>query len=1204
MKRGSKFLSVIIALALMAYLSPFGAKFAAADEQELFTSGSTVLPNVLLILDNSQSMDEDFDGNSIGPMKTGSRLTEGKRALQTMVNTYAGQMRLGLMTYKLPAVTANHLHNAAYHVSYDTRSYCPSPPDERKTQCYCHSCDAAARTACQTACVAQNPSFDVDYFDEVITSPGSTYNTEKRKRYCDLVWPKKKAIPNPDTTVSNYIYHKLPGTYYSSSDQGYRFLYSADYTPDENPNNDRYKVCTGKTGTGDGDVGYTGCGASNNIYGPSDEDTALGFADWGRRWAWYHTSRVWFANSSPGGGYLDVACGGSTADLLDKLNMKENDETGYMSCSSGNTCTYIVGAGLTPAEGTFKSAINYFKGEEDYQRTSITYTSPITDSCQKNFIVYVTDGLPSVNASGTKGSATALMPAARTQIDNMRALVKTLKSGGKDTDYTFNIKTYVLGMALTAAAKPELDRMASHGGTAVSGQAYYADNTAALNSALTNILSDIVNKSFSFSSASVSSSRLADENFIYEASFEPSDDPFWKGYLKKWSLKADGSLDNVIWEAGSKLSTIAAADRNMKTLIGGSLVNFKPSDIDATVPVSYLNMGVTDQATAALNQAKANKIIKYIRGYDKDPLDPTITTNPDGWKLGDIFHSNPITIGTPSPYFTDFLDSTNAFAEFRSDHPRASNCAEGGSACDGYGKRLVIVGANDGQFHAFNASTGLEYWSFIPPNLLPKLQYLAHYSEPTALTHNFFVDGPVSVADVWLGTGSGYTKAKADWKTLAVFSVGRNDRDYTAADKSAVPQSTKYWSLNASCDGNLRERYDSTDAVNTYYYCGYYAFDLTNVTTTEPSFQWKLNINAADKDKIWPYLGEPWSKMNIGRVKINGQEKWVGFIGGGYNYSAAASTDMRGKGIFVVDLNTGLILWSFTNGATTTTTTSSDMEYPIAAPVTIVDTDNDGFVDYAYVGDLKGNMWQFQFCMQSSASSCNTSNWKGSLLLSKDSGAYNFPLYNQATMTKDGAGNIWLYWATGDKADPTGNGPAQYVFGLKPILCRDSTGAPSPCSRNDLANITSQQSAYCDNKASKVGWYINLAGQGEQVLAEPVAFGNVLYFTSFIPASGSGASCTKTGTARLYAINIGTNTTTCNVGSGAFAEGARSMVIGVGIASAPMISLKPGTALPPDIYATTSGAGAQESSTVRINFDPPTMSNRTNMLFWKDKRLQ
>jgi hypothetical protein len=64
------------------------------------------------------------------------------------------------------------------------------------------------------------------------------------------------------------------------------------------------------------------------------------------------------------------------------------------------------------------------------------------------------------------------------------------------------------------------------------------------------------------------------------------------------------------------------------------------------------------------------------------------------------------------------------------------------------------------------------------------------------------------------------------------------------------------------------------------------------------------------------------------------------------------------------------------------------------------------------------------------------------------------------------------------------------------------------------------------------------------------------------------------------------------------------MAIGVGIASAPMISLKPGSVLPPDIYVTTSGSGSQESSTVRVNFDPPTLSNRTNMLYWKDQRIQ
>jgi len=337
--------------------------------------------------------------------------------------------------------------------------------------------------------------------------------------------------------------------------------------------------------------------------------------------------------------------------------------------------------------------------------------------------------------------------------------------------------------------------------------------------------------------------------------------------------------------------------------------------------------------------------------------------------------------------------------------------------------------------------------------------------------------------------------------------------------------------------------------------------------------------------------------MNVGRVKINSNEKWVGFIGGGYNYSSAASSDKRGKGVFVVDLNDGAILWSFTKA------NNSDMDYPIAAPLTIVDTDNDGFIDAAYVGDLKGNMWQFHLCKSSSSGGCNTSNWSGNLLLSKDAGSDKFPLFTQATMAKDGLGDLWLYWGTGDKTDPTGNGPAQYIYGLKPLLCQTS-GVPTPCSRNDLDNITSQQSAYCGATSKKVGWYINLAGQSEQVLAEPVAFGNVLYVTSFVPASGSSASCTKTGTAKLYALNIGNTSSGCTIGTGALSNGDRSMVIGVGIASGALMSFKPGSTLPVDIIFTTSGAGNQAATTGRAPFDPPTLSNRTNMIYWKDKRIQ
>ena len=43
---------------------------------------------------------------------------------------------------------------------------------------------------------------------------------------------------------------------------------------------------------------------------------------------------------------------------------------------------------------------------------------------------------------------------------------------------------------------------------------------------------------------------------------------------------------------------------------------------------------------------------------------------------------------------------------------------------------------------------------------------------------------------------------------------------------------------------------------------------------------WTVNSNGQLPRQ---YLGEPWSEVTIGRVMIGGNEKWVGFIGGGYD---------------------------------------------------------------------------------------------------------------------------------------------------------------------------------------------------------------------------------------------------------------------------------------------------------------------------------
>lgn len=1201
MKKIIKFVVVFIALAVITCLTPLNIYAVCADEQELFTEGSSYMPNVLIILDNSQSMDEDFMGNAVAPWHTNSKLVEAKRQLQAIVNKYANTMRIGLMTYNLPttssSVSSNYVHNSPYFASHAPKSYCPSTDSTVLAACqdYCKTGNTTSRDICQgtagvSGCRAWDPSavFDATYFDEIITGSTGT----KRDKYCNLIYPKTNRVTNP-TDTTNYVYYKQALPFYASSDYGIEFRYADPYSVNESTGAgitvpgvtyNRWRI---KTGILDDNTGYSTSAGSSIQTSPSDSDVALGYLNFGRRRFVTSVGKTWFANSSPGGGYLHVAAdtnGTSNIQLnklLAKLDMKENDETGYMGCSSNdkNTCSYIVNAGLTPVAGTLQTAIDYFKGS----------SSPIQDSCQKNFVIFVTDGLPSVDTRGIIGTAASLMPDVLTKIDKLRAVQKTLGSGTNAHTYTFNILTFVVGMSLTADAKPYLDNMAVHGGTAVDGQALYADNTTDILTQLDTAMSSIISRSYSFSTSSISASRTADENYLYEATFEPGSlSPLWKGYLKKWSLTSDGSMYQVIWEAGAQLQSASAANRNIKTLIGGNLVNFKSSDIDASTPVPYTYMQYAADTTSTVvvtNQATANKVIKYIRGYATDPADGT-ALNPDNWKLGDIFHSSPITLGTPSLFYSDTIDANNAFAAYRSAHPRASSD----------GTRMVIAGANDGQFHAFRTSTGAEFWSFIPPNLLPKLQDLYHTSNPSTLPHNFYVDGSIMATDAWLPASwsNGSAKASGDWKTLVMFSLGRNDCDYLTTNKSAVRQSTKYWSSSASCDTGIQEATDGSH-LN---YCGYYAFDFTPAPGSDPLFKWTLQPGAT----LAPYLGEPWSNISPGRVRIGGNEVWIGVIGGGYN-AALASTDLRGKGIIVFDLRDGTPIWSFTHAD------NGDMDYSIASQVTLSDMDNDGFVDRAYVGDIKGNMWQLKFCtktdLQSNAN-CGTSSWRGSLLLAKDTGSDKFPVYYPPGAVWDRNGVFWLYWATGDKVDPNGSGPAAWVYGLKALLCTNTDGTPTPCARN-FSNITSQQNLYCTDQqtSSTVGWAINLAGQGEKVLDKTNAFNNILYFTSFTPATGSSASCTKTGESNLYALSIdpGTSAAGCTAGSGVIdASGARSQPIGAGIASGATISYGPDGTL--NIFYTVSGAGGQEGGTLRSDFIPPSPATRTNLLYWKDRRLQ
>jgi len=829
-----------------------------------------------------------------------------------------------------------------------------------------------------------------------------------------------------------------------------------------------------------------------------------------------------------------------------------------MSCTNTanpNACTYIVDAGLTPTAGTFRSAINYFKGQNDYQ-SGIANTSPIQAWCQKNFIIFVTDGLPSTDPNGASGNATTLMTATGgvlDQIDALRTLTTTAIPG-----YTFDINTYVLGMALTDQSKVQLDAMAAHGGTAdLNGHAYYADNTTQLAAALAAIPQDIISRTYSFATSSVASSRVTDENFLYEASFIPvNSDPFWRGYLKQYNINADGTLGTVNWEAGANLAGTSASARNVYTLSGGALIPFVKSGTP----------NVTQTMVAVLTTGQRDAIVDYVRGG---------STNPDNWKLGDIFHSNPVNVGTPNLFYEDTRDQnygsyacngitvwTNAFDQHRCDHLRTS----------ANGLRRIVAGANDGQFHVFETHLGMEKWSFVPPNLLPQLQYLAHASNPSTLAHQYLVDGAVTVADVWLGTGDGTSKSKADWHTLAIFGEGDGG--------------VNLWSSDQNCESN---NFQGTQDGTYRYYCGYYAFDVTNTSNIPGTFMWHLGgtsaINALDR----PFLGAPWSKMVVGRVKYNDvaeKEKWVGFIGGGYNGAscnpgdACGACDCRGKGFFVVDLSNGQILWRYTHDNDAT-----NMRYSIPATPVIIDTDIDGFIDTVYVGDLGGNMWRFKFPTSS------TADWTGGLLYRSTTAQ---PIFTSASFAVDNQGNSWVYWGTGNKETPKDTTTHDTVFA---IMDKNKSGVNIPTIAN-LKNITTTGQTYgTADMGTKDGFYINLVGTGEKMLSDPTVFGGVVYFTTYTPPTGSGDLCLQGGTSALYAIGY-------TSGDGRFGGASRSMSLGAGIASSPLISMKPGGSTIADIYITLSGGGGIAASTQRVNFNPPGLSNKVNILNWKDRRIQ
>ncbi|MBV5326178.1 MAG: hypothetical protein JZU65_00865, partial [Chlorobium sp.] len=446
-----------------------------------------VKPNVLFILDNSNSMDEDVDGAAVGSNAANSKSEIARNAMKIIIANNKDSMRFGLMAYRQTGVQLYHLHNSPYYASYDPATYKPA---------------------------ADPNALDPTYGNmPIYKSPN--INT-------------KRSL-NP-TDPGRYIYYDTALPYYSSSNQGNAFCYSSNFTiPDPGTCREGntaschsywcYRTKNGVLATPAGrtktQLGNTYGYASNftdPIFYPTDSDIAAGFHEFGLENAWTYVGRTWFSNSSPGQGMLHKAIGDSTTAQLTALNNLLGT-----SQFAATTDIPLRNAGLTPLAGAIESAREYFSNVLPATEATATVvrTTPVQYECQKNFVVLVTDGLPSVNKAGQIGTTNDLITELKAEIVKLRNVTVP-----NFTD-PFDVKTYVIGFAIPPQLGDKLDELAVAGGTDVAGKALLAHDANDLAAKLEAVFLQINRQVSSGAAASVISNTRSGQGVVYQSVFYP-----------------------------------------------------------------------------------------------------------------------------------------------------------------------------------------------------------------------------------------------------------------------------------------------------------------------------------------------------------------------------------------------------------------------------------------------------------------------------------------------------------------------------------------------------------------------------------------------------------------------------------------------------------------------------------------------------------
>lgn len=373
-------------------------------------------------------------------------------------------------------------------------------------------------------------------------------------------------------------------------------------------------------------------------------------------------------------------------------------------------------------------------------------------------------------------------------------------------------------------------------------------------------------------------------------------------------------------------------------------------------------------------------------------------------RLGDIFHSNPVVVGSPSPLFFDA-----GYQQFAVNFKDRS--------------AVVYVGANDGILHAFHAgefkdpnAEGASSSDKINPFTL-KEEIFPFFGEgtgyelfgiamPTYLPDSLATPSNTanSPADIVFGTPAPPDYRTGDFKTFVLDNFAQrsfSDGSPVIGDVFIDGFPNGIEEDPDICEGSVSTADGKIDLCGREWHTvllsgsqngggAYVALDVTNPACgencgTADSLHEHIE-NGADTleypKHLWTIFdndfGNSWSTPSMGRIRLKITEgddtsivdRWVMFVGGGLDPLDTDPSDgvNFGNAFAVIDISTGKEIFKFSPDNPIPSGTSApanveDMVCDVPSRVASVDINSDGYMDLAYFGDTCGRMWRFDISM-------------------------------------------------------------------------------------------------------------------------------------------------------------------------------------------------------------------------------------------------